>query len=54
MPELSDRVFFTRDINNLLKTQFGGDLGDTTLLTYHAMYDKPDVKVGHKIGRAHV
>lgn len=49
MKEPSDRIFFTQDVNNLLSTRFGGDLGDGTLLTYHAMYGKPDVKAGFMI-----
>ena len=39
-----DKIFFTRDIAGLLKTRFGSDFGDNTVVTYHAMYDKPDVR----------
>lgn len=43
------RIFFSQDINNLLKTKFNSDFGPDTLVTYHAMYDKPEVSAGHII-----
>lgn len=39
-----EKIFFTKDIAGLLKTQFNSDFGDDTVVTYHAMYDKPEVK----------
>ena len=39
-----EKIFFTKDINKLLETRFGRDFGENTVVTYHAMYDKPDVK----------
>lgn len=39
-----DRIFFTKNIKNLIETKFNSDFGDDTIVTYHAMYDKPEVK----------
>lgn len=41
---MDDRIYFTKDISGLLTSQFGGDLGEDTIVVYHAMYDKPDVR----------
>jgi len=41
---MDNRVFFSKDVSGLLETQFGSDFGADTIVTYHAMYEKPEVK----------
>lgn len=43
------QIFFSKDIPSLLKSAFDSDFGNNSLVTYHAMYDKPDVGAGHVI-----
>jgi len=38
------KIYFSKDIPNLLQSQFKGDFGKDTIVVYHAMYDKPKVK----------
>lgn len=40
------RIYFSKDINQLLEKEFGSDFGSDTIVTYHAMYDKPEVRAG--------
>jgi len=39
-----EKIFFSKDINKLLETKFGPGFDDRTVVSYHAMYDKPCVK----------
>ena len=41
---MDNRIFFSKDVNGLLETQFGSDFGADTIVAYHAMYEKPEVK----------
>lgn len=42
--KIFDQIFFSKDIKNLLWTKFNNDFGEDTIVVYHAMYDKPEVK----------
>ena len=39
-----DRIFFTKNINRLLESKFNSDFGDNAIVSYHAMYDEPQVR----------
>lgn len=41
-----ERIFFSKNIPHLLKSKFNSDFGKNTIITYHAMYDKPEIKTG--------
>jgi hypothetical protein len=40
------RIYFSKDINQLLEKEFGSDFGSDTVVTYHTMYGKPEVRAG--------
>lgn len=44
-----EKIFFTRDVQGLLERKFGSDFGPRTLVVYHDMYDKPDVKAAEVV-----
>jgi hypothetical protein len=45
-----EKIFFTKDIQGLLESRFGSDFGLRTLVVYHDMYEKPEVKAAEVVG----